>query len=82
MWRIALFYIGSMAVIVTLVPWDPKELVEKGPYVAALDHSLVTRGQGPRALARISGGVPRRAVLTSCVFGFLCVLLSYWRADI
>ncbi len=22
MWRIALFYIGSMAVIVTLVPWD------------------------------------------------------------
>ena len=24
MWRIALFYIGSMAVIVTLVPWDPR----------------------------------------------------------
>ncbi|MFJ3795188.1 amino acid permease [Streptomyces sp. NPDC090088] len=115
MWRIALFYIGSMAVIVTLVPWDSPELVSKGPYVAALDHlgipgagqlmnvvvlvallsamnaniygssriahSLVTRGQGPRALARISGGVPRRAVLTSCVFGFLCVLLSYWRPD-
>lgn len=38
MWRIALFYIGSMAVIVTLVPWDAKEVVEKGPYVAALDH--------------------------------------------
>ena len=37
MWRIALFYIGSMAVIVTLVPWDSKAVVEKGPYVAALD---------------------------------------------
>ncbi|MEU2619811.1 amino acid permease [Streptomyces sp. NPDC007157] len=115
MWRIALFYIGSMAVIVTLVPWDSKEVVEKGPYVAALDHlgipgagqvmnvvvlvallsamnanvygssriahSLVERGHGPRALARVSGGVPRLAVLTSCVFGFVCVVLSHWRPD-
>ncbi|MFE9449352.1 amino acid permease [Streptomyces sp. NPDC006739] len=115
MFRIALFYVGSMAVIVTLVPWDSKDVVEKGPYVAALDHlgipgagrlmnvvvlvallsamnaniygssriahSLVERGQGPRFLAKVSGGVPRLAVLTSCVFGFLCVLLSYWRPD-
>ena len=115
MWRIALFYVGSMAVIVTLVPWDSKEVVEKGPYVAALDHlgipgaaqlmnvvvlvallsamnanvygasriaySLVQRGQGPKALGRVSGGVPRVAVLASSVFGFVCVLLSYWRPD-
>ncbi|MFF7530708.1 amino acid permease [Streptomyces bobili] len=115
MWRIALFYIGSMAVIVTLVPWDSKAVVEKGPYVAALDrlgipgagqlmnvvvlvallsamnaniygssriaYSLVERGQGPKALGRVSGGVPRTAVLVSCVFGFGCVLLSYWRPD-
>ncbi|MFF4396896.1 amino acid permease [Streptomyces sp. NPDC001480] len=115
MWRIALFYIGSMAVVVTLVPWNSKAVVEKGPYVAALDHlgipgagqlmnvvvlvallsamnaniygssriaySLVQRGQGPKVLAKISGGVPRVAVLTSCVFGFVCVLLSYWRPD-
>jgi aromatic amino acid permease len=115
MWRIALFYIGSMAVIVTLVPWDSKEVVEKGPYVAALDrlgipgagqlmnvvvlvallsamnaniygssrlaYSLVERGQGPKALGRVSGGVPRTAVLASCVFGFVCVALSYWRPD-
>ncbi|MGW7255632.1 amino acid permease [Streptomyces sp. NPDC054834] len=115
MWRIALFYIGSMAVVVTLVPWNSKAVVEKGPYVAALDHlgipgagqlmnvvvlvallsamnaniygssriaySLVLRGQGPKTLAKISGGVPRAAVLTSCVFGFVCVLLSYWRPD-
>ncbi|MFF8727341.1 amino acid permease [Streptomyces sp. NPDC015171] len=115
MWRIALFYIGSMAVVVALVPWDSKEVVEKGPYVATLDHldipgagrlmdvvvlvallsamnaniygssriafSLVERGQGPKALAKLSGGVPRIAVLTSCFFGFVCVLLSYWRPD-
>ncbi|MGY1580523.1 amino acid permease [Streptomyces sp. MN13] len=115
MWRIALFYVGSMAVVVTLVPWDSKEVVEKGPYVATLDHlgipgagqlmnvvvlvallsamnaniygasriaySLVERGQGPKALGRVSGGVPRIAVLASSVFGFLCVLLSYWRPD-
>jgi aromatic amino acid permease len=115
MWRIALFYVGSMAVIVTLVPWDSKEVVEKGPYVAALDelgipgagqlmnvvvlvallsamnaniygasriaYSLVERGQGPKTLGRVSGGVPRIAVLASSVFGFLCVLLSYWRPN-
>ncbi|GGW18270.1 amino acid transporter [Streptomyces capoamus] len=112
MWRIALFYIGSMLVVVTLVPWDSKAVVEKGPYVATLDHlgipgagqlmnvvvlvallsamnaniygssriafSLVERGQGPKVLARLSGGVPRIAVLVSCVLGFFCVLLSYW----
>ncbi|MFE3071787.1 amino acid permease [Streptomyces sp. NPDC059247] len=115
MWRIALFYVGSMAVIVTLVPWSDPAVVEKGPYVAALDHlgipaagqimnvvvlvallsamnaniygasrmarSLVARGQGPKALGRTTGGVPRPAVLASSVFGFGCVLLSYWRPD-
>ncbi|MER7662342.1 MULTISPECIES: amino acid permease [unclassified Streptomyces] len=115
MWRIAVFYIGSMAVIVTLVPWDDPKVVEKGPYVATLDHlgipaagqimnvvvlvallsamnaniygasrmacSLVARGQGPKALGRTSGGVPRTAVLVSSVFGFGCVLLSYWRPN-
>jgi aromatic amino acid permease len=115
MWRIGLFYIGSMAVIVLLVPWDSAALVEKGPYVAALDtlgipgagrimdvvvlvallsamnantytasrvaFSLVRRGQGPKALGRVRGGVPRAAVLASSAFGFFCVLLSYWRPD-
>ncbi|MFF1811344.1 amino acid permease [Streptomyces sp. NPDC058251] len=115
MWRIALFYVGSMAVIVTLVPWDSEEVVRKGPYVAALDHlgipgaaqlmnvvvlvallsamnaniygasriaySLVERGQGPTRLGRVSSGVPRVAVLASSVFGFVCVVLSYWRPD-
>ncbi|MFD9075083.1 amino acid permease [Streptomyces lasiicapitis] len=115
MWRIALFYVGSMAVVVTLLPWTAEEVAAKGPYVATLDHlgidgagqimnvvvliallsamnaniygasrmanSLVERGQGPKALGQLYGGVPRIAVLTSSVFGFLCVLLSYWRPD-
>ncbi|MBT2382865.1 amino acid permease, partial [Streptomyces sp. ISL-11] len=41
-------------------------------------YSLVSRGQGPKALAKVSGGVPRRAVLASSAFGFFAVLLSYW----
>ncbi|MEW2524826.1 amino acid permease [Streptomyces sp. NPDC047071] len=115
MWRIAIFYIGSMAVVVTLLPWTSEEVATKGPYVATLDHlgidgagqimnvviliallsamnaniygasrmanSLVQRGQGPKALGRLFNGVPRIAVLTSSAFGFLCVLLSYWRPD-
>ncbi|GGT56028.1 amino acid permease [Streptomyces purpureus] len=115
MWRIAVFYIGSMAVIVTLVPWGDQAVVEKGPYVATLDHlgipaagqimnvvvlvallsamnaniygasrmatSLVARGQGPKALGQTFGGVPRFAVLVSSLFGFACVLLSYWRPN-
>ncbi|MFD3732507.1 amino acid permease [Streptomyces sp. NPDC058632] len=115
MWRIALFYVGSMAVVVALVPWDSPAVVEQGPYVAALDrlgipgagqlmnvvvlvallsamnaniygasrigYSLVRRGQGPKVLGLVSAGVPRVAVLASSVFGFLCVLLSYWRPD-
>ncbi|MCZ7414237.1 MULTISPECIES: amino acid permease [unclassified Streptomyces] len=111
MWRIAVFYVGSMAVIVTLIPWDDASLLS-GPYAAVLDHigvpatgevmkvvvlvallsamnanvygasrmaySLVRRGEGPRFLGRISGGVPRHAVVASSAFGFFAVLLSLW----
>ncbi|WP_031507492.1 amino acid permease [Streptomyces megasporus] len=37
MWRIAVFYVGSMLVIVTLIPWHD-ESVLSGPYAAVLDH--------------------------------------------
>jgi L-asparagine transporter-like permease len=115
MWRIAVFYVGSMLVIVTLIRWDDKSILA-GPYAAVLDHigipaagqimnvvvlvallsamnaniygasrmsySLVTRGEGPAFLGRISGGgVPRRAVLASSAFGFFAVLLSFWWPD-
>ncbi|WP_411105514.1 amino acid permease [Streptomyces sp. cmx-4-9] len=43
-WRILFFYVGSMLVIVTLLPWDSLEPGES-PYVAVLD-SLGIRGAG------------------------------------
>ncbi|MDJ1138243.1 amino acid permease [Streptomyces iconiensis] len=36
-WRIAIFYVGSMLVIVTLIPWDDKSVLT-GPYAAVLDY--------------------------------------------
>ncbi|MDX3224206.1 amino acid permease [Streptomyces sp. ME19-01-6] len=38
MWRIALFYVGSMLVAVTLIPWNDPSVVVEGPYVAVLKH--------------------------------------------
>ncbi|MEV4440945.1 amino acid transporter, partial [Streptomyces sp. NPDC049577] len=115
MWRIALFYVGSLLIVVTLIPWNDASVVTKGPYVAVLEHldipaagqimklvvlaallsamnaniygssriafSLVARGQGPKVLAKVSGGVPRLAVIASASFGFLAVLFSYWWPD-
>ncbi|MCA6095451.1 amino acid permease [Streptomyces sp. SCA3-4] len=115
MWRIALFYVGSMLVVVTVIPWNDKSLTTDGPYVAVLkyldipaagqimnvivliallsamnaniygasrmSHSLVMRGEGPKFLAKVTGGVPRLTVLASSAFGFFAVLLSYWWPD-
>ncbi|MFE2024943.1 amino acid permease [Streptomyces hygroscopicus] len=36
-WRIAVFYLGSIFVVITLLPWDAKSIEDKGSYVAALD---------------------------------------------
>lgn len=36
-WRIAVFYLGSIFVVVSLLPWDAKSITEEGSYVAALD---------------------------------------------
>ncbi len=38
MWRIAIVYVGSMLVIVTLLPWNDPAVTETGPYAATLDH--------------------------------------------
>jgi len=35
-WRIIVFYLGSIAVVITLLPWDSSQ-VGKSPYVAVLD---------------------------------------------
>ncbi|MCB5906707.1 amino acid permease [Streptomyces pinistramenti] len=112
MWRIALFYVGSMAIIVTVIPWNDASIAKSGPYVAVLDYlkipaagqimnvvilvallsamnaniygssrmaySLTVRGQGPKFLGKVGGGVPRRAVVLCSAFGFLAVLFSFW----
>ncbi|ORT61763.1 amino acid permease [Streptomyces sp. CB03238] len=36
-WRIAVFYLGSIFVVLTLLPWNDESIVKKGSYVAALD---------------------------------------------
>ncbi|MFG2191642.1 amino acid permease [Streptomyces sp. NPDC048639] len=36
-WRIAVFYLGSIFVVVTLLPWDSKAIADHGSYVAALE---------------------------------------------
>lgn len=36
-WRIGLFYLGSVLLVVTLLPWDDQALQDEGPYVAALN---------------------------------------------
>ncbi|MFE4250726.1 amino acid permease [Streptomyces sp. NPDC056910] len=108
--RILFFYVGSMLVIVTVLPWTAQK-AGISPYVTVLDaigvpsagqimnivvfvallsalnanlygssrmvFSLAERGEGPRALLKVSGGgVPRRAVFASVAFGFVSVLLN------
>ena len=110
-WRIGVFYLGSIAIVVTLLPWDDAS-VKGSPYVAVLEHvgipgaarvmdvivltavlsclnsglytasrmafSLGRRGDAPKAFARVSArGVPRVAILSSVVFGFLAVFFNY-----
>ncbi|GHH66264.1 amino acid ABC transporter permease [Kitasatospora indigofera] len=110
-WRIGVFYLGSIAIVVTLLPWNDAS-VKGSPYVAVLEHvgipgaarvmdvivltavlsclnsglytasrmafSLGQRGDAPKAFARVSPrGVPRVAILSSVVFGFLAVFFNY-----
>ncbi|MFJ9517918.1 amino acid permease [Kitasatospora sp. NPDC101801] len=114
-WRIGVFYLGSIAIVVTLLPWNDAS-VKGSPYVAVLEHvgipgagrvmdvivltavlsclnsglytasrmafSLGQRGDAPRAFARVSArGVPRTAILSSVVFGFLAVFFNYTSPD-
>ncbi|MEU6392726.1 amino acid permease [Streptomyces sp. NPDC046939] len=107
--RILFFYVGSMLVIVTVLPWTAQK-AGISPYVTVLDSvgvpsagqimnivvfvallsalnanlygssrmvfSLAERGEAPKGLLKVAGGVPRRAVLASVAFGFVSVLLN------
>lgn len=58
-WRILVFYIGSIAIVVTLLPWDSTNLL-KSPFVAVLEHV------GIPAAAQIMNFIVLTAVL-SCL---------------
>ncbi|MFE1172914.1 amino acid permease [Streptomyces sp. NPDC058773] len=36
-WRVGIFYLGSILVVVSLLPWNDPSIEKKGSYVAALD---------------------------------------------
>ncbi|MFF4799350.1 amino acid permease [Streptomyces sp. NPDC001351] len=36
-WRVGVFYVGSILVVVSLLPWNDPSIAKKGSYVAALD---------------------------------------------
>lgn len=59
MWRILVFYIGSIAVVVTLLPWNSASVL-KSPFVAVLEHI------GIPAAAQIMNFIVLTAVL-SCL---------------
>ncbi|KDE49371.1 GABA permease [Geobacillus sp. CAMR5420] len=58
-WRILVFYIGSIAVVVTLLPWNSASVL-KSPFVAVLEHV------GVPAAAQIMNFIVLTAVL-SCL---------------
>jgi GABA permease len=59
LWRILVFYIGSIAVVVTLLPWNSANVL-KSPFVAVLEHV------GIPAAAQIMNFIVLTAVL-SCL---------------
>jgi GABA permease len=115
-WRIAIFYLGSIFVVVSLLPWNDPSIKDEGSYVAALDSlgiahagqimnfivltsvlsclnsglytasrmafSLGERRDAPKSFARTTkSGVPRTAILSSVVFGFVAVFFNYAYPD-
>ncbi|MET8420755.1 amino acid permease [Streptomyces sp. NPDC005134] len=115
-WRIAVFYLGSIFIVLTLLPWNDASILKDGSYVAALNSigiphagqvmdvivltavlsclnsglytasrmafSLGERGDAPKAFARTNKrGVPRTAILSSVVFGFVAVFFNYQWPD-
>jgi GABA permease len=112
--RVLVFYVGSIFVVVTLLPWNSPDTLQ--PYVSALKSlhipaggqimnaviltavlsalnsglfassrmlmALSGHGDAPRKLAGLSSrGVPVAAILTSTLFGYGVVVMSYVSPD-
>jgi GABA permease len=74
--RVLFFYVGSILLVVCLVPWNSAGIAT--PYVGA----LTGRGDAPKGLAKLSrNGVPARAILLGTLFGYGAVVMSYVSPD-
>jgi GABA permease len=69
--RALLFYVGSIFLVVCLVPWNSAAIAT--PYVSALS------AMGIPAAAQIIGGAHCRAV--GAQFGFICIVTNVVRVD-
>jgi GABA permease len=52
-WRVLVFYLGSVAVVITMLPWDASE-VGKSPYVPVLDKMGIPAASGIMAFIIIT----------------------------
>lgn len=91
-YRILIFYVGSLAVLLSLLPWT-RVTADTSPFVltAALSvynscvycnsrmlFGLAQQGNAPKALLTLDKrGVPVNTILVSAVVTALCVLINY-----
>lgn len=84
-WRISIFYLCSIFVVVALIPWNMPELKAVGSYRSALYtasrmlYSLSRRGDAPAVMGKINRSkTPYVAVLLSTGAAFLTVVVNYY----
>src|SRR6202048_3232106 len=87
--RIAIFFVGSVFLLVVILPWNSVQ-AGSSPYVAALKqmgipgaHNLVNvvvlagQREAPAQTVKVSRrGVPYIAIVCSSAVGFLCVIMA------
>ncbi|EFV8198602.1 amino acid permease [Shigella sonnei] len=84
-WRISIFYLCSIFVVVALIPWNMPGLKAVGSYRSALYtasrmlYSLSRRGDAPAVMGKINRSkTPYVAVLLSTGAAFLTVVVNYY----
>ncbi|EHR0906234.1 amino acid permease [Shigella sonnei] len=84
-WRISIFYLCSIFVVVALIPWNMPGLKAVGSYRSALYtasrmlYSLNRRGDAPAVMGKINRSkTPYVAVLLSTGAAFLTVVVNYY----
>ncbi|MFK1558587.1 amino acid permease [Pseudomonas aeruginosa] len=84
-WRIGLFYLVSIFIVISIVPWNDPLLIQVGSYQRALellDIPHAKRGDAPSVLKLTNTAhVPRPAVLASTAVGFLTTIVNYFAPE-